>query len=118
MKTIDLKGEGIVLKKTDLDFESKGVLNPACIKTGNTIHMFYRAMSMDDISSIGYCQLKDNKKINYEKLNKLLKSLSGKADFVIIDSAEGMNENAINSIKLGDEILVVSTPELPAVSHT
>lgn len=59
--------------------------------------------------------LKDNKKINHDKLNKLLKDLSGKADFVIIDSSEGMNEDAINSIKLGDEILVVSTPELPAI---
>ena len=60
--------------------------------------------------------LKDNKKIDHEKLNKLLRSLSGKTDFVIIDSAEGMSEDAINAIKLGDDILVVSTPELPAIS--
>ncbi len=60
--------------------------------------------------------LKDHKNIDHEKLKKLLKSLSGKADFVIIDSAEGINEDVINFIKFGDEILVVSTPELPAVS--
>ncbi len=60
---LNIKNEGIILEKTDLDFESKGVLNPACIKTGNTTHMFYRAVSMDDISSIGYCQIKNNKKI-------------------------------------------------------
>jgi len=60
---LNIKNEGIILEKTDLNFESKGVFNPACIKTGNTTHMFYRAMSMDDISSIGYCQIKDNKKI-------------------------------------------------------
>ena len=60
---LNLLSEGIILEKSSLDFESKGVFNPACIKTGNTTHMFYRAISMDDISSIGYCQLKDNKKI-------------------------------------------------------
>ncbi len=60
---LNLLSEGIILEKSNLDFESKGVFNPACIKTGNITHMFYRAISMDDISSIGYCQLKDNKKI-------------------------------------------------------
>jgi len=60
--------------------------------------------------------LKDHKVIDHKKLEKLLKSLSGKADFVIIDSAEGINEDFINFLKFGDEILVVSTPELPAVS--
>ena len=55
---LNLKSEGIILEKSSLDFESKGVFNPACIKTGNTLHMFYRAISMDDISSIGYCQIK------------------------------------------------------------
>lgn len=66
---LNLKSEGIILEKSSLDFESKGVFNPACIKTGNTVHMFYRAMSMDDISSIGYCQIKDNKKIT-KRLDK------------------------------------------------
>jgi predicted GH43/DUF377 family glycosyl hydrolase len=60
---INLKSEGIILEKSNLDFESKGVFNPACIKSGDVIHMFYRAISKNDVSSIGYCQLADNKKI-------------------------------------------------------
>lgn len=60
--------------------------------------------------------LKDHSKIDYDKLHRLLKNLSGKADFVIIDSPEGLDEDAISTIKMGDEILVVSTPDLPAVS--
>lgn len=60
--------------------------------------------------------LKDNKEVDYVKLEKLIKSLSGMAEFVIIDTAAGLREEAINGIKLGDEILVVSTPELPAIS--
>lgn len=60
--------------------------------------------------------IKEKNKIDYKKLEQLIKSLSGLSEYVIIDTAAGLNEEAINSIKLGDEILVVSTPELPAVS--
>ncbi len=60
--------------------------------------------------------LKDRTKIDFDKLNRLIKGLSGKADFVIIDSAAGLSEEAIAAMKMGDEILVISTPELPSVS--
>ena len=56
------------------------------------------------------------KKTDYDKLNKVIKSLSGTADYVIIDSSAGLSDEAINSIKLGDEILVISTPDLASVS--
>jgi len=60
--------------------------------------------------------IKDRGKIDYKKLDRLIKSLSGKADYVIIDSSAGLSEEAVASLKIGDEILVVSTPELPSVS--
>ncbi len=59
---------------------------------------------------------KDRHKIDYEKLSRTLKELSGKTDYVIIDSAAGVGEGAITSMKMADELLVVSTPELPAVA--
>ena len=58
---ITIKNEGIILEKTNLKFENKGVLNPACIQVDDITHMFYRAVNHNNISSIGYCQLKDNK---------------------------------------------------------
>jgi len=58
---ITVKNEGIILEKTNLKFENKGVLNPACIQVDDITHMFYRAVNHNNISSIGYCQLKDNK---------------------------------------------------------
>ena len=58
---VAVKNEGIILEKTDLEFENKGVFNPACIQVDGITHMFYRAINHNDISSIGYCQLKDNK---------------------------------------------------------
>jgi septum site-determining protein MinD len=60
--------------------------------------------------------IKDWGDIDYEVLSKLIKSLSGMADYVIIDSAAGINDEAVNALKLGDELLIVTTPELPSVS--
>lgn len=56
---IEIKKEGIVLRKTDLSFENEGVLNPAVIKENGKIHLFYRAVAKDNFSSIGYCVLSD-----------------------------------------------------------
>jgi len=58
---ITVKNEGIILEKTNLEFENKNVLNPACIQTDSITHMFYRASNHNEVSSIGYCQLKNNK---------------------------------------------------------
>jgi len=60
---VAVKNEGIILEKTDLEFENKGVFNPACIQADGITHMFYRAINRSDVSSIGYCQLKGNKVI-------------------------------------------------------
>lgn len=52
---INVNKLGIVLRKTTHTFENEGVLNPGVIKVGDTIHMFYRAVTKDNHSSIGYC---------------------------------------------------------------
>jgi predicted GH43/DUF377 family glycosyl hydrolase len=48
---------GVLLTKTTNVFECEGVLNPAVIKVGNVIHLFYRAVTKDNYSTIGYCKL-------------------------------------------------------------
>ena len=60
---VAVKDEGIILEKTNLEFENKGVLNPACIQANGITHMFYRAINKQKISSIGYCQIVNNKVI-------------------------------------------------------
>ncbi len=55
---IKIKREGVILKKTDLFFENEGVMNPAIIKQGETIHLFYRAVRKGNYSTIGHCRLK------------------------------------------------------------
>jgi predicted GH43/DUF377 family glycosyl hydrolase len=54
---IPVKKLGVILDKTDLVFENEGVLNPAVIKEGDTVHIFYRAVSTGNYSTIGYCKL-------------------------------------------------------------
>lgn len=54
---VKVKKEGILLKKTHLEFENEGVLNPAVIREGDSVHLFYRAVQKGNHSSIGYCRL-------------------------------------------------------------
>lgn len=54
---IKVKKDGIIVEKTALIFENDGVLNPAVIKEGIFVHMFYRAVREGNYSSIGYCKL-------------------------------------------------------------
>jgi len=54
---------GIILQKTALGFEDEAVLNPAAIREGNFVHMFYRAVTKNNFSSIGYCKLNGPLKI-------------------------------------------------------
>ena len=53
---IQVKKEGILITKTDIEFENEGVLNPAVIRVGDCVHMFYRAVRKGNFSSIGYCK--------------------------------------------------------------
>jgi len=58
-----IKKRGIILEPTKLKFENKGVFNPACIRKGKYVHMFYRAWSKDKRSTIGYCKLEGPLKV-------------------------------------------------------
>jgi predicted GH43/DUF377 family glycosyl hydrolase len=54
---IKVTKEGVILRKTSLEFENEGVLNPAVIREGDSVHLFYRAVRKGNNSSIGYCRL-------------------------------------------------------------
>ena len=66
---IEVKKEGILLMKTGHEFENDGVLNPAAMQEGNTVHIFYRAVRKGNYSTIGYCKLDGpmNVKQRYDK---------------------------------------------------
>lgn len=54
---VHVKREGVILEGTSLEFENEGVMNPAVMAEGNTVHMFYRAVREGNHSTIGYCRL-------------------------------------------------------------
>lgn len=59
---IKVKSEGIILESSQNAFDNQAVLNPACVEIGSVTHMFYRGVRRGDMSSsIGCCQLVDNK---------------------------------------------------------
>lgn len=55
---LEVKKEGVLFNKTQLGFENEGVLNPATIREGDHVHLFYRAVSKGNYSTVGYCKLK------------------------------------------------------------
>ena len=52
---------------------------------------------------------------NPDKLQSLTANLQGKTDFVILDSAPSLGREATLSLKIADEILLLTNPNLPAV---
>jgi len=54
---IEVNKQGILLSKTNLEFENTGVFNPAVYQEGEFVHIFYRAVRNGNRSTIGYCKL-------------------------------------------------------------
>ncbi len=60
--------------------------------------------------------VKELRKINPEKLKDITKRLRGLADFVILDSAAGLGDEATKSMEAADELIIVTNPEITAVT--
>ncbi len=69
---IQVTKHGIVLEKTNIDFENEGVLNPGVIVHDNQIHMFYRAVHKGNHSTIGYCLLDTPLNVLYRRQTPLI----------------------------------------------
>jgi len=60
--------------------------------------------------------IRELKKIDPEKLKNFKKDFKKMADYVIVDSAAGLGEEANSAIKMADEIIIVTNPEMPAIT--
>ena len=60
--------------------------------------------------------LQDLKRIDPRRLSASLKGLDETCDFVLLDVAAGLGGEALAAIKASDELLIVTNPELPAVT--
>jgi septum site-determining protein MinD len=64
-------------------------------------------------SSLSISELK---KFNPSKLKDFKKDFLKISDYVIVDCAAGLGEEAISTIELADEIIIVTNPEMPAIT--
>jgi septum site-determining protein MinD len=64
----------------------------------------------------GSLSIRSFTEINSRKLKNLLEELKEMCDYVIVDSAAGLGNESISILKNADEILIVTNPELPAVT--
>ncbi len=60
--------------------------------------------------------VKELRNLSHDKLKEVGKKLRKMADFVIYDSAAGLGEEAIAAIESADELIIVTNPEIPAVT--
>jgi len=51
-----------------------------------------------------------------EKLEGALLNLLGRADVIIVDSAAGLGKEALTAMRLADELIIVTNPDLPSVT--
>src|SRR3989338_8329061 len=60
--------------------------------------------------------VKELRNLDHSKLKDVGKKLKRIADYVIFDSAAGLGEEAIAALEAGDELIIVTNPEIPAVT--
>lgn len=60
--------------------------------------------------------VKELRRLNHKKLKDVGKNLRRMADYVIFDSAAGLGEEAFASFEAADELILVTNPEITAVT--
>lgn len=60
--------------------------------------------------------LKETEKIDYKELSELMNKLRKITSYIFIDSAAGLGEEARSAIQASDEIIIVTNPEISAVT--
>ena len=58
----------------------------------------------------------DLSKINHEKLPEIVKSLRNLTNYLLIDSAAGLGKETESAILASDEAIIITQPEMPAVT--
>ena len=60
--------------------------------------------------------VKELRRLNHDKLKEVSKKLRRMADYVIFDSSAGLGDEAVSAMEVADELIVVTNPEIPAVT--
>ncbi|MDO8468112.1 MAG: cell division ATPase MinD [Nanoarchaeota archaeon] len=60
--------------------------------------------------------IKELKKIKSEKLKDFKKDFYKISEYIIVDSAAGLGNEALSALELADELIIVTNPEMPAIT--
>jgi septum site-determining protein MinD len=60
--------------------------------------------------------IEDLRNVDVGRLPEVTLNLLGKADFVLLDCAAGLGREAISAISAAQEVIIVTNPDLPAVT--
>ncbi len=60
--------------------------------------------------------IKELKKIKPEKIKDLKEDFKKLSEYVIVDSAAGLGNEATSLIEIADELIIVTNPEMPAIT--
>jgi len=60
--------------------------------------------------------IKELKNIKPEKMKNFKKDFKVLSEYIIVDSAAGLGEEAHSAIELADELIIVTNPEMPAIT--
>lgn len=102
---------GIHLNSPEVPVSLNHVLNrkakpfEAVYKHDSGIHVILASLS-----------IKELKKMKNGKISDFKKEFLEIADYVIVDSAAGLGDEALRAIEAGDELILVTNPEMPAIT--
>lgn len=60
--------------------------------------------------------IKELRKVDTDKIGEFRRDFKKLSDYVIVDCAAGLGDEASGAISIADEIIIVTNPELPAVT--
>jgi len=60
--------------------------------------------------------VKELKKLKIEEIKNFKKDFKELSDYIIVDCAAGLGHEALSVMDLGDEIIIVTNPEMPAIT--
>ena len=60
--------------------------------------------------------IKELKTIKPEKIKDFKEDFKKIADYIIVDSAAGLGDEAMSTIKIADELIIITNPEMPAIT--
>ncbi len=123
--SLNLLGEDVIIIDANLTTPNIGIHLGAPIVPTTINHVLNNQAKLEDAiyehesgTKImpASLSLKETEKIKYNKLSEITKKLKKITNHILIDSAAGLGEEAKSAINSCDEIIIVTNPEMPAVT--